>query len=569
MNYIRLLPILLTLVLSTQLFAQHVSVQMPQQNGYVGVPLKLVVVFENVEPDKDPTIPNINGFSIRKLPNIQTSRHATIINGRITSTSSQAVTFLLTPEHTGTLTIPAITFYADGKGFQSQPLVLDITEPPTGGALRVEISGTDGDVYLGQRIDLTLNIFVEKFTDGELGVSLDARDMFSLLRNESDFGIFNESLIDGRAKVQEIIGINDAGAPTTFYVYSVQATAWPETTGPFELTPISILFNYPLSLEQTRGFGFFGGDQLRIDQSQLISAQSLMPIIEVLSPPYQEQAPWYSGGIGNFDFRLVAEPTYVDVGEPITLTMRVTDLTSGVVNLDYLAATKLDQVSALTKDFRVPDEILGGHTEGRTKLFTQSIRPKHEGIKVIPPIPFTSFNPKTNKYETQWTNTIPITVNATTTVSAEELFGVNTQHKNNSPNVSFTEIEGGILGNYEGDSLLINQTIESSPTLIASIAALPLLFLSLVCMMFYKKRHQTSSAKKARAIKHAVKTIQEQANASSIAQILRGLQHGYVFKDKYTITLDSIIQRCDTVQYGGEDDTKLNSDASKLLEMLQ
>ncbi len=565
----RFFPWIVTLFLNMPLLAGHVSVQMPRSQGYVGIEMQLIVVFENTVPDVDPSIPDISGFTIRKLPNVQTSSHTTIINGRMTSTSSQAITFLLTPERIGTYMIPALIFHADGKTFQSLPKEIEIHEPPTGGALRAEVVGTDGDVYLGQPIDVTLNIFIEQFTDDELGDSLDARDMFSRIRNNSEFGIFKDEITSGRAKGQVINGLNDAGAPITFFVFSLRATTWPETTGQFELTPINILVDYPISLEQTRGFGFFSRDTLRVDQSQLISAQASMPSINVLTPPKEEQPAWYSGAIGTFDFRMVAEPTYVNVGEPITITMRISDLTAGSVNLDYLFAPYLGQVPTLTKDFRVPDEILGGRAEGRTKTFTQSIRPKHDKVKEIPPIPFTSFNPSSNSYETRWTKAIPITVNPTATISAKDILGSSLMKDSSSKKQSFTEVDGGILANYSGDSLLEDQRVQTTPMLIAAISAPPVIFLSIACSLLYRKRNQTTAVKKHHAIRHVAKTLQTTQDADSISKLFRELQRSFEFEEQDTQGLESIIQRCDLKQYGGKQDQQLAQDASSLMEVLR
>ena len=87
---------------------------MPQSTGYVGVPMQLIVVFENVESAINPTLPEIKGFSIKQLLKEQTSQHTTIINGKITQSNTRAITFLLTPNEVGVFAIPAFTFRADG-----------------------------------------------------------------------------------------------------------------------------------------------------------------------------------------------------------------------------------------------------------------------------------------------------------------------------------------------------------------------------------------------------------------------------------------------------------------------
>ena len=175
-------------------FAQEVYVEMPQNQGYVGVPMRLLVVYKDVQSDSVPTLPHIDGFTINRRPGSETSSQTTFVNGKVTSTSTSKYTFLLTPQRTGMLEIPAITFLADGKRFQTIPKTIEIVDTPTSGALKVEISGTSTDVYLGQPIDLTLRIFIEQYTDPILGVTLDERDMFSLVSTNSTLGMFAEAI---------------------------------------------------------------------------------------------------------------------------------------------------------------------------------------------------------------------------------------------------------------------------------------------------------------------------------------------------------------------------------------
>ncbi len=554
--------------------AQHVSVQMPNDHGYVGVPMQFIVVFENIDPDVEPKLPEIKGFSIRKLPNKQTSSQTIIRNGKVTSTSTVAVTFLLTPKEIGQLTIPQLTFMAGGKAFQSQAKTIQVTEPPTGGSLKVTVKGTQKDVYLGEPINLKLNIFVEQFTDNELGVTLEPRDMFSFIRTDSSLGVFADALANGRVQVSEQRGTNDAGKDATFLVFQASATTWPETIGSVELQPIHILMDYPIALERTRGFGFFGGDTLQINQSQLISATSQMPSIEVLSPPNEGQPTWYSGAVGSFNFRVIADKTYVNVGEPITLTMRVTDLTQGPVNLDYLSAPDISKVEALTQHFRVASEKPAGKVEARTKTFTQTIRPNRHGQLEIPALPFTSFNPKMNSYETSWTKPIPIHVNETATISAENLDGYTPENKTTESDKQYTEVEGGILANYFDPSLLKSDKAFSTRSLIVLLAIPPTLFL---LMWGFKWFVQTQSSPKAKqrsltkqVKKHAanIQSLPVADQASELSKSLRLLQLHWHDYDEYKNDIDSLVNRCDKSHYGGNPDQSLVREVQQFIGAL-
>jgi len=557
-----------TILVATTVYSQEVLVDMPQNQGYLGVPLKLVVVYKDVISNDEPELPAIDGFAILKRPGTETATQTTFVNGKVTSTSTVKHTFFLMPQRIGALEIPAITFVADGKAFQTVPKSIEVVETPTSGALKVEVSGTKDDVYLGQPIDVTLRIFIEQFTDPTLGITLDARNMFSLLSDNSSFGMFTEALQDGRASVQTVRGTTEEGVPTTFYVYTIQATTWPETTGEYIFDPISIIANYPVSLSRQERSTFFGGSSLTVSQSKLISAQADMPTIHVLSAPVQDRPVWFTGAVGTFDFRIGAEPRTVNVGETITLTMRVTDQSSGPVNLDYLSPPALDRVASLTKQFKVPDKPLGGIIESRTKTFTQTIRPRQAGVSEIPPLPMSSFNPTTNTYETVWTKGIPIKVKSVDTVSASDLVG-GTGSFTSEPLKNLTEVEGGILANYTGNALLISQNTSLTPTLLIAVVFPPMACVAIAIVMLHKRRTQSDASRLKSAKKNAKTVIQSipivinTLQAQQVSNALRTLQGQKVHPE-----IEALLKRCEAAQFGGITDDSLGKDANTLVEAM-
>lgn len=563
---------LLSLCVTSQLFSQQVSIQFQHRTGYVGVPLPMYVVFENVKGEVNPTLPEIPGFTTQKQLGDRTSQQTTFINGKMTSSSSRIVTFFLTPTEEGTFTIPELTFAADAKTFHSTPREITIEVPPTSGVLEAEIVGTAGDVYLGRPIDLTLRIFMEVFSDPSNGITPDAQFMFQRIRSDSNFGIFTEPLQDGNAKVQQVQGTSNSGIPTSFFVFTVQATAWPETTGELNLSPVTIFADYPLALSRPRRSGFFGSNDPRVEQSQLISATADSPTIEVLTPPLTDKPSWYSGAVGHFDFRVIADPVQVKVGEPITITMRVTDLTSGPVNLDYLRPTLLNRIPALTETFKVPDKPIGGAINGRTKIFTQTIRPRNDTPHEIPSLPFTSYEPSSDSYITSWSKAIPITVESVKTISASDLVGSASQtvSHGNAP----VEVEGGILANYAGESLLESENISITPMLIVTVAAPPLCFFAILIYFGMAKHAKLPSTRRKGAKKHATRILKHatrlaSANqATEIAKAIRTLQEDTHACAQQSTKMEELLERCNAMQFGGINDATLASDAVTLVEQL-
>ena len=136
--------------------------------------------------------------------------------------------------------------------------------------------------------------------------------------------------------------------------------------------------------------------------------------------------------------------------------MTVRDQGRRPANLNLLQAPKLDRMPELESNFRVPREQLGGTVEGRSKVFTQTIRADNDSINEIPALPFTYFDPATETYETSWSRPVAISVSPTTGVSTQDVIGLSGAARA-APD-SLKNVAGGILANYTGTHLLQDES---------------------------------------------------------------------------------------------------------------
>ena len=123
--------------------------------------------------------------------------------------------------------------------------------------------------------------------------------------------------------------------------------------------------------------------------------------------------------MGTYRISAEAAPTDVSVGDPITLKIAL----SGP---DYLAETRLPPLGAqpaLARDFKIPKERAAGEVSGRSKIFTQTVRPLRPDVREIPPIGLSYFDPAANAYKTVRTEPIPIQVKAARVVTALDAEG--------------------------------------------------------------------------------------------------------------------------------------------------
>jgi hypothetical protein len=117
--------------------------------------------------------------------------------------------------------------------------------------------------------------------------------------------------------------------------------------------------------------------------------------VTVQALPSDGRPDMFSGGVGDFNFDVNAQPTEVRAGDPITLQIMV----AGEGNIEDVGAPSMEE----SEDWRVyparliDEEINNTQTSGR-KLFEQIIIPRHDQITEIPALEFSYFHPEDEQY---------------------------------------------------------------------------------------------------------------------------------------------------------------------------
>ena len=396
------------------------------------------------------------GLAIDRLDAPMVSSKMQIINGTVTQSRTTTWTFLVTASVAGEYTIPSFPINVDDETILTNPQTLTFVKSEALDLLRVNVETNPSSIYLGELASLTLRIWIKPYRDTQYDVELSAIDMWKRVSRNSEWGPFARSVEEmyqqhraPRGRLTQVPGTNETEQGLA-YLYELDIDEWPDRIGPLDTSSIRIDMQYPLSL--TRNGGFFWA----IGDVRPISASPQNIDIDVKPLPTIGQPEWFSGAVGRFVFDVSVSPTDVSVGDPITVTMMVRDQGRRPANLDLLQAPKLDRMPELEGDFRVPREQLGGTVEGRTKVFTQTIRADNDSINEIPALPFTYFDPATKTYETSWSRPAAISVSPNTGISTQDVVGMQ-----GTPRVapgSLKNVAGGILANYTGPSLLEDQS---------------------------------------------------------------------------------------------------------------
>lgn len=131
--------------------------------------------------------------------------------------------------------------------------------------------------------------------------------------------------------------------------------------------------------------------------------------IKVLPLPTLGRPKDFTGAVGEFDVSSDVSPSRVAAGDPLTLHLRV----SGVGNFDRVDSAMLDRLEHWKtyppkSSFKASD---AAQTHGE-KVFEQPLIAEVPGDETIPPLEFSYFNPRTQRYERAHTQPIKVRVTA-------------------------------------------------------------------------------------------------------------------------------------------------------------
>lgn len=584
----RILPAAILLAVVTALgmtavaFGQSVGVSIASQQAYVGSPVRLVVAIENAEAFDGPFVPEVDGLEIRRLPGEQTSSSFQIINGKTTQNRSVAISYEVIPQRVGNFVIPGFEVEINGTRQRTRDIPISAVVSETGDLLLVRVVSSPRTLFVGQQGRIELRIAVRRYRDKEFGVTLDERDLWSLMDRDSQFGVFGPALAQLGSQnrlprsAPEIIG------DTEYIVYTIEKPFDPISTGTPDLGDIRIRMNYPERLRRTSDF--FDRNRLQIANARPITATPSEVLVDVASPPEGGRPGLWNGAVGAFTVEAVAKPTDVAVGDPITLTLRVTD-TSGTAGLEGLQAPVLRDQGAFVGAFRVPDEPASGTVEGRSKIFTQSIRATSDTVREIPSVEFAFFDPATGSYETVRSAPVPLRVRPSAMV---RLADDAARASEAGPGAGFTRVEGGLLANASREEMGARvRPIDADELLALAIAPAVLGAAALVRRRVALEQRDPTSRRRRTAAATARARLEQANDAETVGAALRGYIADRIGAPEGSLTrrecmdalaadalaaqlvetADELLRRCERARYSGE--RVEASEATPILAMLE
>ncbi len=365
--------------------------------------------------------PDMKGLSVLAGPSTSTSQSTTVVNGKVTSSSSYTYTFIVVGDEEGdykldgaTITVGKDTYTSNGLTIKVLPP--DSNQPQQGQQSQQNQSSQRGgssqqtqqnrQSSSGDNIgvdDLFMLATVDKTTVYEQEALLltfkvycsTSLELSSLSNKMPDLKNFHVQEVElPRRKEFQLERYNGRNYQTL--VWS-QYVLFPQQSGELEIpaTTFEGVISQPVRTNTNDIFDFFYNSGRYIDIKKDLVTRKITLNVKPL--PSGKTSSFY-GGVGDFSLSSSISSTEVTANDAVTVKV----ILSGTGNLKLIKTPELD----LPKDFDIYDPkvdnkytIKGGRQTGN-KVYEYLFIPRHAGDYTIPALEFQYFDPQSGSYKT-------------------------------------------------------------------------------------------------------------------------------------------------------------------------
>jgi hypothetical protein len=387
-------PVILGIFLATRASADIlVSASVDQAHVGFGESITFTITVNGTQSGAQPAIPKIDGLTFAG-PSM--SQNFSMVNGQ--TSQSLSLAYQITPTRTGEFIIPAIEVNVGGQTYWTQPIKVTVDKPGAQTELSqrlfAKVNLPSQQIYLGQTVPLEVLIYsrADDLLKGLATLNCDADGLgFKFLNNTKS----GTQVINGES----------------FNVVVIQGAISPTHTGTLNFGPCVIKAQLVVPRKNRGGWPF--GDSMfdemmgRVEVREVPVTIDAVPV-EVLPLQEEGRPADFTGAVGQWNLEVTAKPTDVAVGDPITLTMKI----SGTGNIDTVATPQLK----LSDNFKTYDP-----TSKTTKnelsttgerVFQQVLIPKSTEATELPEVRLSYFDPAGKTYKTAAQGPIKLFVKA-------------------------------------------------------------------------------------------------------------------------------------------------------------
>lgn len=385
-----------------------------ETNVYLGQVFNLDVIVKVPDRPEPPADTRMEGFNAVLLVSGQTTRTA----------NTYLFRYSLRAKREGELVIPSLRFLAGGHVVVTQPLAITARKPTLTNRMGLETTVSTHTCYVGEPVllttvwDSTYPFGALKSVDFSFPVLADKR--FKVLAPyDPDKESQAETTglpVDGTRVLATRRSYEDGG--TQHQSLSFIKILIPKKTGKIIVPPSTLIcavdqekpkssqgrrsaFQYPSYFDNT-----FFDQNVTEGRYARVYTESKPLELDVRPLPVEGRPALFSGLVGEYAITVTAEPAAVRVEDPVTLTITVTS--SGFMENIVLPPLRCQPL--LVNHFEIPSDRPLPERRGKSKIYTQTIRPLLTTITNVPPLELTFFNPASNAYLTVHSASIPLTV---------------------------------------------------------------------------------------------------------------------------------------------------------------
>lgn len=359
----------------------------------------------NSQDIKDFRAPSIKGFDVLMGPSRSQQSSIQIINGKRTSNSSTAFTYILLAGSPGTYTIPAASVEVNGEKVFSNAISIKVLPQD-------QNSGNSGNNGGGSTSSSRSQAAGSRISANDLFITATAskttvHEQEAILLTYKVYTVVNLRQLYGKMPDLKGFHTQEVELPQqkTFTLEhykgrNYNTTVWsqyvlfPQQTGKLEIPSITfdgVVAQQTVSDDPFDAF-FNGGGYVEVKK------KITTPKVVINVQPLPAKPAGFSGAVG--EFKLASSINATDVKTNDAVTIKLTLSGTGNMKLIGTPEVKFPQDFEIydpkvTDDYKLTNSGLTG-----TKTFEYLAIPRHAGNFTIPAVEFTYFDLKSNSYKT-------------------------------------------------------------------------------------------------------------------------------------------------------------------------
>lgn len=359
----------------------------------------------NSQDIKDFRAPSIKGFDVLMGPSRSQQSSIQIINGKRTSNSSTAFTYILLAGSPGTYTIPAASVEVNGEKVFSNAISIKVLPQD-------QNSGNSGNNGGGSASSSRSQAAGSRISANDLFITATAskttvHEQEAILLTYKVYTVVNLRQLYGKMPDLKGFHTQEVELPQqkTFTLEhykgrNYNTTVWsqyvlfPQQTGKLEIPSITfdgVVAQQSVSDDPFDAF-FNGGGHVEVKK------KITTPKVVINVQPLPAKPAGFSGAVG--EFKLASSINATDVKTNDAVTIKLTLSGTGNMKLIGTPEVKFPQDFEIydpkvTDDYKLTNSGLTG-----TKTFEYLAIPRHAGNFTIPAVEFTYFDLKSNSYKT-------------------------------------------------------------------------------------------------------------------------------------------------------------------------